>query len=396
MRFRQGGVPLESVFLLGGWLLHDFLTRHREELIDRCRAKVAKRPVPLPTSKELLHGIPVFLDQIIKTLKLEAAADLSGSYAVAGPPDPKRTPAPSEIGRSAAEHGDELQRKGFTVDQVVHDYGDLCQSITELAVERDIPIAATEFQVLNRCLDNAVADAVTRFGDMREQSIRDRASHDIQERLGFLAHELNGKLHVALLAIEAIKRGTVGLAGATGAALDRSLAAMHDIIDRSFAEVRLGVGLPQARDRFSVELLFEQVQIFAGMEAGAKGLVFVVRPGEVGLTIEGDRHTIASAVSNLLQNAIKFTPRGGQVSLTARISDHRVLIEVADACGGLPKGTATELFRPFVQRNRDKSGLGLGLSISQRGVEANGGKLTVRDEPGRGCVFTIDLPQSLS
>ena len=379
---------------LEGRLLHAFLVQHREELIDRCRAKVAKRPIPLATSKELLHGIPVFLDQIIKTLKLEEAADFAGSYAVAGPPDPKRTPAPSEIGRSAAEHGDELQRKGFTVDQVVHDYGDLCQSITELAVERDCAIAATEFQVLNRCLDNAVADAVTRFGNMREQSIRDQASHDIQERLGFLAHELNGKLHVALLAIEAMKRGTVGLAGATGAALDRSLAAMHDIIDRSFAEVRLGVGLPQSRDKFGVAQLFEQVQIFAGMEAGAKGLVLMVRPGETEWTIEGDRHTIGSAVSNLLQNAIKFTPRGGQISLSARTSDHRILIEVADACGGLPAGSAGEIFRPFVQRSRDRSGLGLGLSISQRGVEANGGRLTVRDNPGKGCIFTIDLPQS--
>jgi hypothetical protein len=68
------------------------------------------------------------------------------------------------------------------------------------------------------------------------------------------------------------------------------------------------------------------------------------------------------------------------------------LIEVADQCGGLPSGDLDELFSPFAQRGRDRTGLGLGLSISRRGVEANDGKLSVRNRPGKGCVFTIDLP----
>jgi signal transduction histidine kinase len=69
------------------------------------------------------------------------------------------------------------------------------------------------------------------------------------------------------------------------------------------------------------------------------------------------------------------------------------LIEVEDECGGLPPGDSEELFKVFEQRGGDRSGLGLGLAISRRGVEANGGKLYVRDLPGRGCVFTIDLPK---
>src|SRR5438045_9318904 len=89
--------------------------------------------------------------------------------------DPGKTPTATEIGEGAAEHGDELHRKGFTIDQVVHDYGDLCQAITELAVEQGAPIAVTEFRTLNRCLDDAIADAVTRFGDEHEESIKDRS-----------------------------------------------------------------------------------------------------------------------------------------------------------------------------------------------------------------------------
>lgn len=377
-------------------MLHEFLAAHQNELIERCRAKVAKRSTPVPTQEELTHGIPVFLAQITKTLRMEDAADDAGSQKVSGPPNPTKTPTSTEIGESAAEHGGELHRLGFTIDQVVHDYGDLCQSIVELAVERAAPIATTEFRTLNRCLDNAIADAVTRFDSTHARAVRDQASLDAQERLGSLAHELRGKLNVARLAVEAIKRGTVGLAGATGAVLDHSLIAMRDIIDRSFAEVRLGAGLPQDRERILIAGLCEQVQIFAGMEAGVKGLGLTVKAGEPEVAVEADRHTITSALSNLLQNAIKFTPSGGHISLTVHLTANRVLIEVADQCGGLGKVNTDNLFDPFTQRHRDRSGLGLGLSLSRRGVEANGGTLTVRNRPGTGCVFTIDLPQYLS
>jgi signal transduction histidine kinase len=373
-------------------MLHEFLTANKADLIARCQAKVAQRPSPPPTVAELKFGIPLFLSQIIKTLKLEAESDRRGTDRVSGSSDPADRLGTSEIGVSAAEHGEELHRKGFTVDQVVHDYGDLCQAVTDLAVEQHTPISADEFRTLNRCLDNAIADAVAQFGSHREQTITNRAAQDTNERLGFLAHELRGKLNGARLAVDAIKRGTVGVAGATGAVLERSLLAMRDIIDRSFAEVRLGAGLSQPRERISIAELFEEVQVFAGMEAIAKGLDLVVEPVQPGLAVEADRHTLGSAVSNLLQNAVKFSATGGKVVLSARASADHVLIEVADTCGGLAEGDVALMFRPFERRSIDRTGLGLGLSISQRGVEANGGKLDVKNTPGKGCVFTIDLP----
>jgi signal transduction histidine kinase len=97
-------------------------------------------------------------------------------------------------------------------------------------------------------------------------------------------------------------------------------------------------------------------------------------------------------MSNLLQNAFKFTP-SGTVALTARATEERVFLEVADECGGLPPGKAEELFRPFAQRSADRSGLGLGLAIALRSARACGGELRVRDVPGHGCVFTIELPR---
>src|SRR5688572_1525411 len=141
-------------------MLHEFLTNNRSELIERCRLKVAGRSAPRVTQAELAHGIPLFLDQLIKTLQLEQSSEPMKSRRVSGPAG-GASPVSSEMGTAAALHGRELLQQGFTVDQVVHDYGDLCQAITDLAFERKAPIEIDEFRTLNRCLDNGIAEAVT-------------------------------------------------------------------------------------------------------------------------------------------------------------------------------------------------------------------------------------------
>src|SRR5580658_9028585 len=125
-------------------MLHEFLTRNRADLINRCRAKVGQRSAPRVTPAELTHGIPLFLDQLIKTLEVEQSTHPMLSRRVSGPTG--GGPIPSEMGASAALHGRELLQQGFTVDQVVHDYGDLCQAITDLAFELKAPIATDEFR----------------------------------------------------------------------------------------------------------------------------------------------------------------------------------------------------------------------------------------------------------
>ena len=147
-------------------MLHEFLTDNRADLIERCRIKVARRSAPRVTQAELTHGIPLFLDQLIKTLQVEQTAEPMQSRRVSGPAG-GGAPVLSEMGAAAALHGRELLQQGFTVDQVVHDYGDLCQAITDLAFERSAPIQIDEFRTLNRCLDNGIADAVTEYSYQR-------------------------------------------------------------------------------------------------------------------------------------------------------------------------------------------------------------------------------------
>lgn len=383
-------------------MLYEFLSANRDELINRCRGKVAKRSAPRPTEAELQHGVPEFLEQLIKTLHAEerstrsktAKTDASSEEGrISGTADPGRSPSGSEIGRSATKHGDELMHGGFTVDQVVHDYGDLCQSVTELAVERSAPVTVDEFRTLNRCLDNATADAVTEFSRQRERHISDEGIRANNERLGVFAHELRNLLTTTALAINVIKRGTVATGGATGALLDRNMIALRALVDRSLVDVRLTAGIPLRRERISLSDFVEELEVVAALEANARGLGLVVTSVDGSLSFDADRQIVASAVSNLLLNAVKFTRPNGHVTLRASGPGDRILIEVEDECGGLPSGDLESLFRPFEQSNPDRSGLGLGLAISRRGVEVNGGTLTARSIAGKGCVFAVELPK---
>jgi signal transduction histidine kinase len=372
-------------------VLHEFLTAHRAELIDRCQAKVDKRPAPKATETAQEHGIPLFLDQLIRTLQGEQTAEPTQRLV---PDPPCGDPPFSEIKLTAKLHGRELLRSGYTVAQVVHDYGDLCQAVTDLAFEKKASIAVDEFRTLNRCLDNGIADAVTEFASQRDYVQAAKGVQELNERLGSLAHELRDLTHTATLAVAAIKAGQVGLTGATGAVLDRCLIGLRNIIDRSLAEARVSAG-PALNEVVSLIDFVAEVHASASLEADARGLTFTVADVEQGLAADVDRGMLWAAVGNLLQNAFKFTAPRTEVSLNVYATGNRILIDVVDHCGGLPPGTHEKIFLPFAQHGQDRSGIGLGLTICRHCVEANNGVLSVRDVAGSGCVFTIDLPRHL-
>jgi len=220
-------------------MLHELLTTHRGELITHCREKVSKRYEPAKLPSVIDHGVPLFLQQLVHTLESEQLS------AVRLPHDPTPSPVDSAIGRSAALHGAELLRMGFSVDQVVHHYGDVCQAVTELAVKKKAPISADEFRTLNRCLDEAIADAVTAFVDERESAILGQAT-DLHVRLGTFGEEQRRLVDVALQTFAAIQAGNLGSSGATGAALTATLTELRGLIDRALPELRLLSGLTKA------------------------------------------------------------------------------------------------------------------------------------------------------
>lgn len=181
--------------------LSEFIEVNRDELIGRCRAKVAQRSSPPATEAEIARGVPLFLEQLAEELRTGASKT-------------------KEISKSAVQHGQDLLQQGFTIGQVVHDYGDICQAITDLAVETEAPIATDDFRTLNRCLDDAIAAAVTEFG--RGQDVV----------LAGESRELLTLANTAITAFEALQTGNVGIGGSTGTLIHRSLVAIRTLAQR--------------------------------------------------------------------------------------------------------------------------------------------------------------------
>lgn len=203
-------------------MLSDFVSRHRDELIVRCGAMVAQRPHRDATPEQLRNGIPLFLQQLHQTLLADQGGRALESLRLSGGPGGQHSQI-SEIGSGASEHGRQLSLLGYTVDQVAHDYGDLCQVITEMAMEKDASISLHEFATLNRCLDNAIAVAVAAFSKQRETS--ELASVGALDAMQ--CNELKNCLATASYAARALDIGNLPMSGATGSILKKSLAAMR-------------------------------------------------------------------------------------------------------------------------------------------------------------------------
>jgi signal transduction histidine kinase len=353
-------------------MLHDFVQSRREELISRTRAKVSARASPSTSTGELQHGVPLFLTQLSETLRLETtAAPFS----------------PTAIAAGAASHGRELLAEGYSISQVVHDYADVCQAITGLAVEQGVTISPEEFHTLNRCLDTAIAEAVTEYGRVKEEAALRK---DLRHR-GAIAHDLRNFVQTALLSFQVLKADKGGASGGSAGVLGRSLVHIRDLADGIVSEVRLAASA-RRHDRVSLLAFVDEIAVAAQLHAQCRDIQLTVEPVDAALAIDVDTQLLASAVMNLVHNAFQYTHAHGRVTIRAHAEHGRAFIDVEDECGGLRQG-ATEQAVPFGdRRRRERAGLGLGLSISRRAVTANGGEIHTRDLPGKGCIFTIELP----
>lgn len=360
-------------------MLYEFITTYREAIIARARQKLTDRPWPAASAQELQNGVPLFLTQLAETLRAQSAGT---------------TQSPTAIVAGATRHGAELLALGFSVSEVVHDYGDICQSVTELAIEQNAPITTDEFKTLNGCLDTAIAEAVTEHARILAES---RSTEEF-ERSGHAAHETRDLINTAILAYQTLKGGAVAINGSTGAVLGRSLMTLQDLVDSTLADLRLA-SKKLRLERVLITPFLNEIAVAAGLHAGARGLRFAVKPGDPGWAVTADRQLLATAVTNLLSNAFKYTRPGGQVLLQAHTNDDgHMLIEVEDECGGILDSEGDPL-RWFgagdgdgVRRGRDRTGLGRGLSIARKAVRANGGDIHIRNIPDAGCVFVIDMP----
>ncbi len=364
-------------------MLHEFLNRYKKEIIQLCRDKALADGQAKPTSTLLDKGLPIFYNELIEVLQRTASASVSESAT-----KDFRSGNVVKVGDAAA-HGKESLRLGYSISQVVHFYGAICQAITEFVQTKSFNITTREFQDLNLSLDCAIAEAVSEF----EKTQNENFTESEGERLGYLVHEIGNSLAAAAAAHEMIQKGHVGSAGVTSDVLTKSHERMWHLIHSVQAEIRLRGHATVKQTQFPLIDLVNEVEASSKITNKARE-VFLTIDVDPLLQLNADRELIFSALSNLVNNGQKFTKKSGKMSVRGKKSGDRVLIEIEDECGGLPEGKAEELFKPFMQKDADKSGMGLGLTLSRQAIESNQGKLTVRNLPGKGCVFTIDLPKS--
>jgi signal transduction histidine kinase len=353
--------------------LSEFVKDHREEIIARCRVRVAGRMSPRPTRAELDHGIPLFLRDLEHNLDCEL----------------RHRPRPAS---TAVQHGRDLLRSGFTIAQVVHDYGDACQTITELAIECNVLISTEEFRALNKCLDDAIADAVTEYERQHQLDVATQSAHRSSQHIGGLAHELHNLVGSAIVAFDILRAGTVGIQGSTGDVLERSLVGLRHLVTRSLTEVRLTAGIARRR-RVAVPQLIDDIEGSAILGARVRGLRFTVTEIDPELAVDTDREILASILSILLQNAFKHTRPHSHVWLHTHATADRVLFDIEDQCGGMPAGKAERLLAPCEPRSDESAAAEPGLAFCVRSATALDATIRGRNQ-NQGCVFTVDLPRS--
>ncbi|HEX4386729.1 MAG TPA: HAMP domain-containing sensor histidine kinase [Myxococcales bacterium] len=336
------------------------------EFIRRSRAGVTARSLP---------------EEDVRNALREFLRDLGGQL--------RQTNAPDEPPRNlpATQHGEQRFRLGYDIGAVIREYGVLHDVIFDLIAARKAEISMAEYRLFSQFLVAAIADAASEHETRRDEELRLLSARHI----GFLAHELRNPLGSARMALQLLFFNKECPDNRASQSLRRGLDRLAELIDHALIEQRLRVGPALSLESidlkpFLTELAAESTFEVEAVRQRIEISVTTARP------LIADPRLLRSALSNLIRNAVKFSKPNGSIWLRAKEAQGRVIIEVEDECGGLPKGEVQKLFDPFVQAGQDRSGFGLGLAIARQAVEAHDGSIRVHDLPGKGCVFVLDLP----
>lgn len=374
-RRSPGPTPAPRAIVGAHMALHELLAAKRADIMERWKAQVQGTVVPesLPAF-ELINHLPQFLDEILAALREDAGLSSVG-------------PSPDESS-TAAGHGEQRLRLGFSLDAVVREYGDLLKAIVSTAIDAGVEVNFRELQVVFDSIVTGIAHAVSEYAHQRDAELLRHAN----EHFAFIAHELRNPLASSMMAFQLLKeQGVLPAQGHAVGALERGLQQTSELIDQTLKVARVASGIELRREWTTLKTLLDDAALGASPEAEAKGveLRLILETDE---RVQLDRRLVRSALGNLVRNGVKYSSRGGVVEVRAQIANGRAVLEVEDCCGGLPPGKVEEAFAPFVRLDHQQSGFGLGLAIAKQAVDAHGGSIRVQNLPGKGCVFVLELP----
>ena len=350
--------------------LAELVAAHGAQILAHWKTQVSGslHPEAMP-HPQLIDHLPAFLDEIAQAMRDREGPDGS---------------------RVAAEHGQQRLALGFSLDGVVREYGALSDAILAVAREQQVSVRESERDVLFGCIITGIADAVSEYQRQRDAELQ----RHMNEHFAFIAHELRNPLGSALAAVSMLERnGQLNTSERFAQVLSRGLTRMHELIDSTLRTAQLANTIHLQREPVTLAALLEDMEMSAAASAEERRVTLTFEIVD-DVTINVDQRLVRSALTNLVRNAVKFSHAGGAVTVRARGTAERVVIEVEDSCGGLPLGAVQQAFAPFAQLGADRSGFGLGLAIAKQAADAHQGVIRVQDLPGKGCIFAIELPVS--
>ena len=243
--------------------------------------------------------------------------------------------------------------------------------------------------------DGSLLGTVTVLEDITHLRELDRLK---TEFISVASHELRTPVTSLLLAVQLLQEGAVGdltseqkeVVAAQREDLLRLEHLMRDLLD--ITRLETGV-VPPRFEILTPKELIEGAMEAVRAQAEAKGVVLTREVGTNLPPVRADRIQIARVLVNLLDNAIRHTPKGCRVTVRALWDDDKMRFQVEDTGAGIPPEYLPRIFERFVQvPGATRGGAGLGLSIAQTIVRAHGGDITAESEPGKGATFTVTLP----
>lgn len=252
--------------------------------------------------------------------------------------------------------------------------------------------------------DLAVASELARHGALAIDNARlytesQQAVSAREEVLAIVSHDLRNPLNAVMLATSLLETSESLSADdreqieVTHLSAKRMRRLIEDLLDVTRLEG--GKRLPIEPEAVDPEVLVKEVHDLFKSQANDSSITLRCEVDGGPPAIHADRHRVLQVLSNLIGNAVKFTPAGGEIRLCARPRGAEVLFEVADTGPGIPRKNMRDIFNPYWQGKRaERMGAGLGLPIARGIVESHGGEIWVESEPGKGAHFFFTLPVS--
>ncbi len=350
--------------------LSEFIRLHRREIIDdwgrHVRLYFRLDDVSRPL---LINDLPEFLDELVACLSI---------------------PVESWTRHDGAQHhGRQRLELGVKIDQLVREFSMVGESILRVARSQGVSFSIQQCESLFELIGAGGAQAAGQYAKLRDRQVEQQAA----EHFSFIAHEIRNPLHTARIASSLLKARSQSDSG-TWQRLEQAHARLSELVDNAILGARMFGEFQLRRVPVDLRELGREIANELSPQAESRNI-------RIGLELEpisasADRKLIHSAISNLLGNAIKFTRTGGSISVRLSEFEQFACFEIEDECGGIPERVAKELFEPFAQGAKDKTGFGIGLMIVQQAAEAHGGSVSVENLPAKGCCFRLQLPLTAS